>query len=159
MAVLTLKRWNLSIGDGQPLVIIAGLNVLEDLDMTLAVGRELQATCAAVGLPFVFKASFDKANRSNVDGVRGPGLEAGLAALERVRAGIDSGRGQAELDGEFRNRDSFGIQQVRGDFHEDRLLTGCVLDGGEQRPGDALLRLVAGRDHRHVRLADVRQGA
>lgn len=89
MAVLTLKRWNLSIGDGQPLVIIAGLNVLEDLDLTLAVGRELQATCAAVGLPFVFKASFDKANRSSIRSYRGPGLEAGLQMLAAVKAELN----------------------------------------------------------------------
>ena len=89
MAVLTLKRWNLSIGDGQPLVIIAGLNVLEDLDLTLAVGRELQATCAAVGLPFVFKASFDKANRSSIRSYRGPGLEDGLKMLAAVKAELN----------------------------------------------------------------------
>lgn len=46
MAVLKLKRWNLSIGDGQPLVIIAGLNVLEDLDLAMMVGAELKAICA-----------------------------------------------------------------------------------------------------------------
>ena len=62
MTALTLNRWNLSIGDGQPLVVIAGLNVIEDLDLALATGRHLKAVTGELGLPFVFKASFDKAN-------------------------------------------------------------------------------------------------
>jgi len=66
MAVLQLKKWGWSIGDNQPLACIAGLNVLEDLDLTLHVARHLKAVTAALGLPFVFKASFDKANRSSL---------------------------------------------------------------------------------------------
>lgn len=89
MAALTLKRWNLSIGDGQPLVVIAGLNVLEDLDLCMTVGRELKATCADLGLPFVFKASFDKANRSSIRSYRGPGMETGLRMLAEVKAELD----------------------------------------------------------------------
>lgn len=89
MALLTLNRWNISIGDGQPLMIIAGLNVLEDLGLTLETGRELQAVCAGLGLPFVFKASFDKANRSSIRSYRGPGLETGLRMLESVKAELN----------------------------------------------------------------------
>jgi 2-dehydro-3-deoxyphosphooctonate aldolase (KDO 8-P synthase) len=89
MAVLKLERWNLSIGDGQPLAIIAGLNVLEDIDLTLSVGRELKAICADLGLPFVFKASFDKANRSSIRSYRGPGLEVGLKMLATVKAELN----------------------------------------------------------------------
>ena len=85
MAVVHLKRWNLSLGAGQPLAVIAGLNVLESLDLALEVGGALKATCAELGLPFVFKASFDKANRSSIHSFRGPGLEAGLAMLAKVR--------------------------------------------------------------------------
>lgn len=85
MAALTLKRWNLSIGDGQPLVVIAGLNVLEDLGMALEVGRHLQGVCADLALPFVFKASFDKANRSSITSYRGPGLAKGLDMLGTVK--------------------------------------------------------------------------
>jgi 2-dehydro-3-deoxyphosphooctonate aldolase (KDO 8-P synthase) len=86
MAALTLDRWNLAVGDGHPLAVIAGLNVLEDLGLALEVGRHLQATAGAVGLPFVFKASFDKANRSSIHSYRGPGLEDGLAMLAEVKA-------------------------------------------------------------------------
>jgi 2-dehydro-3-deoxyphosphooctonate aldolase (KDO 8-P synthase) len=88
MAVLTLDRWNLSIGDGQPLVVIAGLNVLEDQALALAVARHLKAVTAELGLPFIFKASFDKANRSSIASYRGPGLEAGLAMLRAVKADL-----------------------------------------------------------------------
>jgi len=85
MAALTLDRWNIGIGDGRPLLVIAGLNVLEDDDLALSVGRHLQAVCADLGLPYVFKASFDKANRSSIRSYRGPGLEAGLRTLARVK--------------------------------------------------------------------------
>ena len=89
MAVLRLDRWNLAVGDGQPLVVIAGLNVLEDLGLALEVGRHLQAVTAELGLPFVFKASFDKANRSSVFSYRGPGLEKGLEMLAAVKAELN----------------------------------------------------------------------
>jgi 2-dehydro-3-deoxyphosphooctonate aldolase (KDO 8-P synthase) len=89
MAVAHLRRWNISIGTGQPLVVIAGLNVLEDLDLALSVGRHLQAITAGLGLPFVFKASFDKANRSSIKSYRGPGLRDGLALLAEVKRGLN----------------------------------------------------------------------
>ncbi|MDB5452359.1 MAG: 3-deoxy-8-phosphooctulonate synthase [Caulobacteraceae bacterium] len=85
MSVLRLPRWNLAIGEGQPLVVIAGLNVLEDLDLALETARELKAVTAELGLPFIFKASFDKANRSSIKSYRGPGLKKGLAMLEAVK--------------------------------------------------------------------------
>src|ERR1700722_20935917 len=89
MALLRLNKWNLAIGDGQPLVCIAGLNVLEDLDLALETARRLKAETAALGLPFIFKASFDKANRSSMQSYRGPGLERGLAMLTEVKAQLD----------------------------------------------------------------------
>jgi 2-dehydro-3-deoxyphosphooctonate aldolase (KDO 8-P synthase) len=89
MAALTLKRWNISVGDGHPLLVIAGLNVFEDLEMALAVGRSLKATCEGLGLPYVFKASFDKANRSSITSYRGPGLDEGLRMLAAVKAELN----------------------------------------------------------------------
>lgn len=65
--------------------LIAGPCVLEDDALNLRVARELAARCGELGLPVVFKASFDKANRSKLSAPRGPGLERGLASLERVR--------------------------------------------------------------------------
>jgi 2-dehydro-3-deoxyphosphooctonate aldolase (KDO 8-P synthase) len=85
MPVLTLDRWNIAIGDGRPLAVIAGLNVLEDADLALHVARTLKTVCDELGLPFVFKASFDKANRSSITSYRGPGLAAGLEILRRVK--------------------------------------------------------------------------
>jgi 2-dehydro-3-deoxyphosphooctonate aldolase (KDO 8-P synthase) len=89
MAVMHLKKWNIAIGDGQPLVVIAGLNVLENLDLALEVGRHLKAVTAELGLPYVFKASFDKANRSSVKSYRGPGLVEGLKMLAEVKRQLD----------------------------------------------------------------------
>jgi 2-dehydro-3-deoxyphosphooctonate aldolase (KDO 8-P synthase) len=89
MPTLSLDRWNLAIGDDQPLFIIAGLNVLEDEGLALEVGRHLQAVAQDLALPFVFKASFDKANRSSINSYRGPGLEAGLAMLAKVKGELN----------------------------------------------------------------------
>jgi 2-dehydro-3-deoxyphosphooctonate aldolase (KDO 8-P synthase) len=88
MAVLKLDRWSLAIGDGQPLMVIAGLNVLEDLDLALETARRLKAITTELGLPFVFKASFDKANRSSLKSYRGPGLKAGLKILAEVKTQV-----------------------------------------------------------------------
>jgi 2-dehydro-3-deoxyphosphooctonate aldolase (KDO 8-P synthase) len=68
------------------LFLIAGPCQLEDDSLNLRVGEALARLAEHVPGGIIFKASFDKANRSNVDGVRGPGIEAGLASLERVRA-------------------------------------------------------------------------
>src|SRR3954447_7379362 len=85
MAVLKLDRWNIAIGDGEPLVVMAGLNVLEDEGLALETCRHLQGVCADLGLPYVFKASFDKANRSSIHSFRGPGLKEGLRILSGVK--------------------------------------------------------------------------
>jgi 2-dehydro-3-deoxyphosphooctonate aldolase (KDO 8-P synthase) len=89
MAVLTLDRWNMAIGDGQPLMVMAGLNVLESEGLALQTAEHLKGVCAELGLPYVFKASFDKANRSSIHSYRGPGLEEGLAILAKVKARFD----------------------------------------------------------------------
>jgi 2-dehydro-3-deoxyphosphooctonate aldolase (KDO 8-P synthase) len=89
MASLTLDNWGLSIGDGLPLLVIAGLNVLEDQGLALETATHLKGVCAELGLPFVFKASFDKANRSSINSYRGPGLKAGLAMLAEVKSRLN----------------------------------------------------------------------
>jgi 2-dehydro-3-deoxyphosphooctonate aldolase (KDO 8-P synthase) len=85
MAAVHLKRWNISLGAGHPLLVIAGLNVLENLDLALTVGKHLKEVTSKLGLPYVFKASFDKANRSSIKSYRGPGLKDGLAMLAEVK--------------------------------------------------------------------------
>lgn len=85
MAVVHLKRWNISLGSGNPLLVIAGLNVLENLELALTVGRQLQTVTSRLGLPYIFKASFDKANRSSITSYRGPGIKEGLAMLAEIK--------------------------------------------------------------------------
>lgn len=80
---------DIKIGPGEPLAIIAGPCVLESLDMGLAIAGLLANTCAEVGLPYIFKASFDKANRSSVRSPRGPGLERGIEWLCKIADEID----------------------------------------------------------------------
>jgi 2-dehydro-3-deoxyphosphooctonate aldolase (KDO 8-P synthase) len=71
---------------GGPFFLIAGPCVLEDDRLNLEVGNALAKLSAELGLPIVFKASFDKANRSSPGSPRGPGVEEGLRKLERVRS-------------------------------------------------------------------------
>lgn len=69
-----------------PLVLVAGMNVIEDSDTLHEVAAHMVAVSARLGMPYVFKASFDKANRSSIHSFRGPGLERGLALLAEVKA-------------------------------------------------------------------------
>ncbi|MEL6567393.1 MAG: 3-deoxy-8-phosphooctulonate synthase [Pseudomonadota bacterium] len=88
-ATLELKHHGLSIGAGQPLCVMAGLNVLESRDLALRVCSELVEICSGLDLPYVFKASFDKANRSSINSYRGPGLDEGLRILSDVKSAYD----------------------------------------------------------------------
>ena len=83
---LTLDTHGLQIGEGAPLCVMAGLNVLESRDLAMRVCEHLQAVCARLDLPFIFKASFDKANRSSISSYRGPGLDEGLDILQAVKS-------------------------------------------------------------------------
>lgn len=74
----------LRCGRGQPLLLIAGPCVIESRDLTLSIAAHLQQLAARYQLPLVFKASFDKANRTSGRGYRGLGLDAGLRILEEV---------------------------------------------------------------------------
>lgn len=73
------------VGRGQPLFLIAGPCVIESEDVVLRIADELVQVRHDTGMPIVFKASFDKANRTSVHSFRGPGLEEGLRILETVR--------------------------------------------------------------------------
>lgn len=76
------------IGGGRPF-LIAGPCVIESEEHALFLASEIKALTRKVGLPFIFKASFDKANRSSLTSYRGPGIERGLAVLSRIRKEID----------------------------------------------------------------------
>ncbi len=82
----TVRIGDIRIGGGAPLALIAGPCVIESLRHCLAVGKTARRVCDSLGMPFVFKASFDKANRSSARSFRGPGLRKGLQVLARVRA-------------------------------------------------------------------------
>jgi 2-dehydro-3-deoxyphosphooctonate aldolase (KDO 8-P synthase) len=69
-----------------PFVLLGGINVIEDLDFTLSVAAEYVRVCQNLNIPLVFKASFDKANRSSIHSFRGPGMEEGLRILAAVKS-------------------------------------------------------------------------
>ena len=76
---------NVTIGGGAPLALIAGPCVIEDPARTLQIGRDIQAIAGKLGMPYIFKASFDKANRSSFHSFRGPGLDVGLKILATIK--------------------------------------------------------------------------
>ena len=73
------------IGEGAPLVLIAGPCVIESSGHALAIARAVREAAAAAGMPAIFKASFDKANRTSAGSYRGPGLAEGLAILSKIK--------------------------------------------------------------------------
>jgi len=81
-----VKLGNIQFANDAPFVLLGGINVIEDLDFTLGVAEEYQRVCQKLGIPLVFKASFDKANRSSIHSFRGPGLEEGMRILSSVKA-------------------------------------------------------------------------
>ena len=80
-----MKLINFNVGIDQPLFLIAGPCVIESEDMTLRVADELKNICIKLDVPFIFKSSFDKANRSSNSTFRGFGMEEGLRILEKVK--------------------------------------------------------------------------
>jgi 2-dehydro-3-deoxyphosphooctonate aldolase (KDO 8-P synthase) len=80
-----MRIGDIAIGNGAPLVLISGLNVLESLGQTLEAAVAVQGVADRHGVPVVFKASFDKANRSSHRSYRGLGLDEGLRILKRVK--------------------------------------------------------------------------
>lgn len=84
-----IRVGRLAMGGGAPLVLIAGPCVIEDEGKSLEIARYLKELTAQIGIPFIFKASYDKANRTSREGYRGPGLTRGLEILQRVREDLD----------------------------------------------------------------------
>lgn len=78
-------RKGLRVGPGQPLLLIAGPCVLESVDIVRQIASGLKEITSRLGIPFIFKASFDKANRTSLDSFRGPGLKEGLEILAAIR--------------------------------------------------------------------------
>ncbi|MBR3425272.1 MAG: 3-deoxy-8-phosphooctulonate synthase [Neisseriaceae bacterium] len=80
-----LKLGNITIDNSRPFVLFGGVNVLEDLDSTLFACEKYVKTTQKLGIPYVFKASFDKANRSSIHSYRGVGMEKGLQIFAKVK--------------------------------------------------------------------------
>ncbi len=80
-----MKLCGFEVGIEQPLFLIAGPCVIESEQLALDTAGELQQICRQLSIPFIYKSSFDKANRSSSQSFRGPGIDKGLAILEKVR--------------------------------------------------------------------------
>ena len=80
---------NLRCGPDQPLLVIAGPCVIDGRDLMLEIAEQLKIACSELDLPLIFKASFDKANRTSLNSYRGVGLESGLKILDEVRTSFD----------------------------------------------------------------------
>ena len=83
-----MKLCDFEVGLEQPLFLIAGPCVIESEQLALDTAGELRDICARLGIPFIYKSSFDKANRSSSQSYRGLGIDRGLAILEKVRASL-----------------------------------------------------------------------
>ncbi len=77
---------NYAVGEDAPLLLLCGPCLIENLELCRRIAGEMAEICAARGLNYVFKASFDKANRTSIGGARGPGLGAGLEVLARIKS-------------------------------------------------------------------------
>jgi 2-dehydro-3-deoxyphosphooctonate aldolase (KDO 8-P synthase) len=84
-----VKLCNFEVGLDRPLFLIAGPCVIESEQLAMESAGELKTLCQALEIPFIYKSSFDKANRSSGESYRGPGLEEGLKILEKVRTEMD----------------------------------------------------------------------
>ncbi|UYZ84834.1 3-deoxy-8-phosphooctulonate synthase [Entomomonas sp. E2T0] len=85
----TIRVKNIEIANDKPFVLFGGMNVLESRDLALQICEHYKKVTDKLGIPYVFKASFDKANRSSINSFRGPGLDEGLKIFEDVKKAFD----------------------------------------------------------------------
>ena len=85
MTARQIQLGDITFANDRPFALLGGVNVLEDLDFALRCAGHYRQVCERLGIPLVFKASYDKANRSSIHSFRGPGLEAGLQILQAVK--------------------------------------------------------------------------
>ncbi|WP_409523212.1 3-deoxy-8-phosphooctulonate synthase [Nitrincola sp. MINF-07-Sa-05] len=76
---------DIAVGNDNPMVLFGGMNVLESRDLALSIAEHYVEVCQKLQIPYVFKASFDKANRSSLHSFRGPGLDEGLKILQEIK--------------------------------------------------------------------------
>ena len=85
MTARQIQLGDITIANDRPFTLLGGVNVLEDLDFALRCSAHYKDVCGKLNIPLVFKASYDKANRSSIHSFRGPGLQEGLAILQAVK--------------------------------------------------------------------------
>ena len=85
MAAMNIQIGKIEVANDKPFVLFGGMNVLESRELALQIAEHYVKVCEKLGIPYVFKASFDKANRSSVHSYRGPGLEEGLRIFEEIK--------------------------------------------------------------------------
>lgn len=85
MSPLTVSVGDITFANNRPFVVMGGMNVLESAELADTIAAHFAAVTRRLGIPYVFKASFDKANRSSIHSFRGPGLEKGLQMLADIR--------------------------------------------------------------------------
>ncbi len=85
MSQKTITVGDIQIANDKPFVLFGGMNVLESRDLAMRICEAYVEVTGKLGIPYVFKASFDKANRSSINSFRGPGMEAGLRIFEEIR--------------------------------------------------------------------------
>ena len=85
MTASQIQLGDITIANDRPFTLLGGVNVLEDLDFALRCSAHYKAVCGRLNIPLVFKASYDKANRSSIHSFRGPGLQEGLEILQAVK--------------------------------------------------------------------------
>jgi 2-dehydro-3-deoxyphosphooctonate aldolase (KDO 8-P synthase) len=86
MQARNIQVGDMEVGNQSPMVLFGGMNVLESRDMAMRVAESYVEVTTKLGIPYVFKASFDKANRSSIHSFRGPGLDEGLKILSEIKA-------------------------------------------------------------------------
>ena len=89
MSASVTVHGNITFANDLPFVLIGGINVIEGEEIVMEVAQGFVEVTSKLGIPYVFKASFDKANRSSIKSFRGPGLEKGLAVLAEVKSRFD----------------------------------------------------------------------
>jgi 2-dehydro-3-deoxyphosphooctonate aldolase (KDO 8-P synthase) len=83
--IKTIKVTNIDVANNNPFVLMGGMNVLESRDLAMQIAEHYVEVTQKLGIPYVFKASFDKANRSSIHSYRGPGMDEGLRILEEIK--------------------------------------------------------------------------
>ncbi|MFT5163273.1 MAG: 2-dehydro-3-deoxyphosphooctonate aldolase (KDO 8-P synthase) [Alteromonadaceae bacterium] len=85
MSLQTIAINDIELANDKPFVLFGGMNVLESRDLAMRIAEHYVEVTTKLGIPYVFKASFDKANRSSVNSYRGPGMEEGLKIFEEIK--------------------------------------------------------------------------